>query len=174
MGRTYSLPVLRTRDKQSSMVRLAGWNVGRRDGWLSFLEPEGVDVALLQEVRVTAGHDDLELVPSTGRAWNTAGPWPRPWRTAIARLSDHVSLRPRPTVGLSEATAQDWIVSVDGTITAADVIIGGRTIFTAVSVYAPWEMTPSRRGYADASAHRILSDLSVIDGIDAPPLDRRG
>ena len=55
------------------------------------------------------------------------------------------------------------MVSVDGSVTAADVHIDDRSAFTAVSIYAPWEMA-ANRGYADASAHRILSDLSALVG----------
>lgn len=51
----------------------------------------------------------------------------------------------------------------DGSITAADVVTDGGIAFTAVSVYAAWELAASR-GYADGSAHRILSDLSALLG----------
>lgn len=54
-------------------------------------------------------------------------------------------------------------MSRDGSIAAADVVIDGHKICTAVSVYAAWEMA-ANRGYADASAHRILSDLSMLLG----------
>ena len=56
------------------------------------------------------------------------------------------------------------MVSVDGSVTAADVHIDDRSTSPAVSIYAPWEMAANRRGYADASAHRILSDLSALVG----------
>jgi hypothetical protein len=56
----------------------------------------------------------------------------------------------------------EWTVSRDGTITAADVLDGDQLLFTAVSVYAPWERTAQDVLYADASAHRILSDLSAL------------
>ncbi len=56
------------------------------------------------------------------------------------------------------------MVSVDGTITAADVMIDGQIVLTVASVYAVWEGSPAVRGYADASAHRILSDLSALMG----------
>ena len=40
-------------------------------------------------------------------------------------------------------------------------MVDGVVMFTAVSVYAAWEMAAGR-GYADGSAHRILSDLSAL------------
>ena len=86
------------------------------------------------------------------------------WRTAIGRLSDRVQLHPRPTIAIhGPATEGAWVVSVDGSVTAADVHIDDRSVFTAVSIYTPWEMA-ANRGYADASAHRILSDLSALVG----------
>jgi len=61
------------------------------------------------------------------------------------------------------ASYDDWIVSRAGSIAAADVVTGGEIAFTAVSVYAAWEKVGARgRGYADGSAHRILSDLSAL------------
>ncbi len=38
----------------------------------------------------------------------------------------------------------------------------GRTSLTAVSVYAPWDRTTTGGLYADAAAHRVLSDLSAL------------
>jgi exonuclease III len=140
------------------------WNVGRRDLWAD-LEPYDIDVALLQEARLPDAGSALEVVPGDFEQWRTAGWSPRPWRAAIGRLSERVALVPRPTVALHAAASErDWVVSWNGTIAAADVVVAGRTMFTAISIYAPWEATPSRRGYADGSAHRILSDLSVLMG----------
>ena len=86
------------------------------------------------------------------------------WRTAVVGLTDRVEVRPRATVTLEAAASyDDWIVSRAGSIAAADVVTGGEIAFTAVSVYAAWEKVGARgRGYADGSAHRILSDLSAL------------
>jgi exonuclease III len=75
-----------------------------------------------------------------------------------------VEVRPLATVTLEAAASyDDWIVSRGGSIAAADVVTGGEIAFTAVSVYAAWEKAGARgRGYADGSAHRILSDLSAL------------
>jgi hypothetical protein len=75
-----------------------------------------------------------------------------------------VEVRSRATVSLEAAASyDDWIVSRAGSIAAADVVTGGQIAFTAVSVYAAWEKVGARgRGYADGSAHRILSDLSAL------------
>ena len=92
----------------------------------------------------------------TSDTWETTGHGSSlPWRTAVARLSDRVQLRPLTTVSLEAATSSDkWIVSRAGSISAAEVVVDGEVAFTAVSVYAAWEMAAGR-GYADGTAHRI-------------------
>jgi exonuclease III len=52
-------------------------------------------------------------------------------------------------------------VSRRGTLAAADVVFAGERI-TLVSMYAGWEGGRPGPIYADASAHRLLSDLSGI------------
>ena len=142
-------------------VRLVSWNVNGRD-LLAELEPLDADLALLQEVRLPK-RDAFEILPHDDEGWETAGGSARHFRTAIVRLSDRVKLEPRRTVGLGFHQGPDeWGISAQGSITVVDVVVGDRVVFTAVSVYAPWEMGPSRRGYADAAAHRILSDLSML------------
>lgn len=47
----------------------------------------------------------------------------------------------------------DRTISRVGTVTAAEVVVDGRERFTAVSVYAAWESSPTHV-YADALAHR--------------------
>lgn len=144
------------------MVRLVSWNIGGRDLWPD-LEELDVDVALLQEVRPPRDGCARQVVPEDLASWSTAGWEKRAWRTAVARLSDRVELDPRPTFAIEAASSEaDWTVSRSGTITAADVRVGGRTLFTAVSAYAAWDRTASGDLYADASAHRILSDLSAL------------
>lgn len=61
------------------------------------------------------------------------------------------------------------------TLAAADVIVNGERI-TLVSLYAVREGHRPRPIYADASAHRLLSDLSVIvtDPDEWEPSDHRG
>jgi len=144
------------------MIRLVSWNVGGRDLW-SELRGLDADVALLQEARPPVAGSALEVVPDDLTSWSTAGWQQRRWRTAVARLSDRVELDPVPTMAMEAVTgAADWAISRHGTVTATDVKVGGRTIFTAASVYAAWEQSPQGLIYADGSAHRILSDLSAL------------
>jgi exonuclease III len=146
------------------VIRLVSWNVGHVDRWAG-LHETGADVALLQEQRrPLAGVVPKvvpEILPGDTDPWITGG-WPRcNWRTAVARLSDRLTLDVRPAVALESASTRHN----QGTIAAADVHANGRLVFTAASVYAPWETDPLKkrgRDYSDASAHRILSDLSAL------------
>lgn len=148
-----------------AVIRLVSWNMARRRAAWAGLEGLAADVGLLQE----AGRPSLDwapnVAPDAGDSWETAGLGSSlSWRTAVARLSDRVELRPRATLTMENATsADDWIVSRAGSISAADVITDGHVAFTAISVYAAWESNIGPgRGYADGTAHRILSDLSPL------------
>ncbi len=133
-----------------------------RDLW-DDVARSGTDIALLQEARAPRGALASKVLPPVDEQWGTAG-WPeRAFRTAIVGLTDRVRLDLRPNVAIDQAGEQShWSVGRVGTITAADVVVDGQTLFTAVSVYAPWDRTPSGGLYADAAAHRILSDLSAL------------
>jgi hypothetical protein len=73
-----------------------------------------------------------------------------------------VRLHARPTVAFHDPVKEGaWAISLHGSMTAADVYVEDRFVLTAVSVYAPWEIAAGR-GYADASTHRMLSDLSAL------------
>jgi endonuclease/exonuclease/phosphatase family metal-dependent hydrolase len=156
-------------------MRLVSWNVNHLDvrDWLA---GTGADLALLQEApqHPTAMADrtsgvPMQVLPDDDAAWQTCGWERRPWRTAIVRLSEGIELRPIPA-GDMTADAGELRVSRPGTLTAATVVIDGREVLTAVSVYAPWERplgsdTPI---WADASAHRLLSDLTPLIGRRLP------
>lgn len=146
------------------MIRFVSWNMGQADVW-SELDGLGADVALLQEAAAPASSLTVEVHPDVAAGWATAGWQKRRWRTAIARLSDTVVLNVRPTFTIDKASSDaHWSVSREGTLTAADVIRDGEVVITAVSVYAAWERTAKKTLYADASAHRLLSDLSALMG----------
>lgn len=148
------------------VIRLVSWNLaGRRRAWAE-LDGWAADVALLQEARSPGAEWALPSVAdSLPDTFETALLGGRGnWGTAVIRLTDRVELRPRASVTLEASTSSDdWVVSRTGRIAAADVITDGSVAFTAVSVYAAWE-TVAGRGYADGSAHRILSDLCVLMG----------
>jgi hypothetical protein len=141
-----------------------------------YLTESGADIALLQEasrpLRASTHAtpaSPCEFFPSDDATWETLGCDHRPWRTAIVRLTDEVELRAIPTGDVS-ADAATLRISRPGTITAATVAVQGRAIFTVASVYALWEQPLGMRSpiWADASAHRLLSDLAPLVGRRLP------
>jgi hypothetical protein len=153
-------------------IRVVSWNVGKRsEPWreLERMARDGeADLALLQE----AGRPPEEVVDRVGYEdrvfWSRHlyDRWP-----LVVRLSDRITVEPYRQVPPSSELAEDQIgVSGIGTIAAGRVIPrdSDAAAFVAVSVYASWlTLHPSAKGswaYADASAHRILSDLSAFIG----------
>ncbi|MYH49045.1 MAG: hypothetical protein F4020_03960 [Gammaproteobacteria bacterium] len=148
-------------------MKILSWNVARRQEPWRVLGEMDVEVALLQEAsqppRDVASR--IELDPA---------PWPKPyarasqhWRTAIAKLSQRVSVEWIEAKSL-DAAGDGLAVSHAGTLTAARVSAPGIEPFLVVSMYAPWRrphaMTGSRWIVSDASAHRVVSDLSALIG----------
>lgn len=145
------------------MLRLVSWNVNKLAPW-GPLGTSGADVALLQELAAPGADCPVEVLPGGDETWAVAGWERRPWRTAIARLTDRVSVDPVISAEMSGADPGALPISRAGTITACRVGVGGAQVLTAVSVYSPWERYLGRESplWADGSAHRILSDLSPL------------
>src|SRR5918997_5493462 len=141
------------------MLRIWSWNVNGRHLWDRLAVGE-VDVALLQETPAPFGPWEGRVVPHPATGWGTAGS--SSWlRAAVVAVSETTLLEPRPLTSLEERASGSLLVSRRGTLAAADVIVNGERI-TLVSMYAVWEGYRPGSIYADASAHRLLSDLSGI------------
>lgn len=141
------------------MLRIWSWNVNGRHLW-DRLAANEVDVALLQEAPVPSGIWEGKVVPHPATGWGTAG-WSTWRRTAVVAVSETTRLEPRPLMSLEERVPGALLVSRRGTLAVADVVVDGERI-TLVSMYAAWEGHRPGPIYADASAHRLLSDLSGI------------
>jgi hypothetical protein len=146
------------------VVRFVSWNIGGGTaGWPDVLAFDA-DVALLQEARIPPAElRERVLPPVEPNNWVTAGPEVRRWRTAILPLHDAIEVEHLPTAPIGAA----WGAlgqSRAGSWTAATVRAEGGDPITLVSVYAAWERDVDGYGpvWADASAHRILSDLSPL------------
>lgn len=149
-------------------IKIVSWNIaGRRKPWHVLIDMDA-DIALLQEARPPprgiASQVDVDPAP-----WSTAGASDRPWRTAIAKLSDRVSVEWIEAKPLEEARGGEFAVSRQGTLTAAIVSAPDVDPFVAVSMYSLWlrphASTGSRRSIvSDASAHHMVSDLSAFIG----------
>lgn len=146
------------------MIRLVSWNVEGRALW-DDVEALDVDVALLQEAPAPPDAVAPHMVPEPSDGWATTGWLPGRWsrRTGILRTSDRVALTPHGAGIVGDRDSAGIPASRPGTITVADVAVEGET-FTVAAVYGGWERPPgsTRPIYADAAAHRLLSDLSAI------------
>ena len=172
------------------MLNIVSWNICRRraawDVLLRMRDEEGVDLALLQEV----GKHVPEGVERGGEDWDwsVCDRWP-----AVVRLSDRVKVEWFKAAPLYRSPqAHEFAVSDIRTVAAAKVTPwqDGRPAgepFIAASMYAFWLFrhplagkTPAyrRRGegqvsiYADASMHRVISDLSAFIGHTDPSAHR--
>ena len=149
-----------------TVLRIVSWNIARRKAAFDSLRDSEFDIALLQETRLSE------------ESWQ---------RMHYDRGADIVNLSDRAKVdkftnipqGSRRQPKRDEIaVSAPGIIAAAHVTPSEGKPFIAVSVYARWEgphpKTPTNWfvGYADAMAHRAISDLSTFIG-DLDPTSHR-
>src|SRR5687767_2988862 len=96
-----------------------------------------IDIALLQEALPPPKEFGCEVEPSRNSdcRWTMPG-YTKAFRTAVARLSDRVTMRGRRTSDLATSRGDVMPVSRVGTLAVADVIRQGETI-TCISAYAP-------------------------------------
>ena len=154
----------------SRVVRLISWNIARRAKcWERLLDP-GLDLALLQEASEPppeiANRFDVNPEP-----WRLAGGdtyRPRRWRAAVVRLSSRVQVEWIESKSIGDAESGALAVSRLGTLAGARVASPTTDPFVCVSMYSPWTTphasTASNWIVSDASAHRIVSDLSAFIG----------
>jgi hypothetical protein len=147
-------------------MRLLSWNMAHREAhWRDVTADGGVDAALLQEAVPPPAGLVHETVPALSERWVTAGA-DRRFCAAIARISDRVNLKPIPTRPLGDAGPDELAVSLPGTLAAAEVTDASGERIIVVSIYGAWASPiPARQGgwiYADASVHRLISDLSAL------------
>lgn len=147
-------------------MRLVSWNIRQLDeAWRILEADEAIDIALLQEAKPPpASASRCDVVPLRDADWKMLG-YERVFRTAVARLSDRVTMQARPMADIHSAGGKAMSVSRAGTVTAVDVAYGSE-VFTCISAYSVWEtvITEATKPWiiADASAHRILSDISTL------------
>jgi len=159
------------------MIKVVSWNINENkkskrtnsEPWreLDQMAAKGdVDLALLQEV------PDKLIDRNSGMPWNfdLYDRW-----SLVVKLSDRVKVeRFKQVPPVSDLGENSIGVSGIGTIDVAKVtpIDGDRegAPFIAISMYGRWlKPHPSTKsgwsvGYSDASAHRIISDLSAFIG----------
>jgi hypothetical protein len=147
---------------------LVSWNIDRwPEAWRELLN-SGADVALLQEA-TRPPNDVASRIEVDEAPWRTQGAGP--WRAAIVRLTDRVEVKWFRSAPLGEADPdhQDVLaVSRLGTLAAARIKADDGTDFVVASMYGLWERPHhsirSNWIYADASVHRLISDLAAFVG----------
>ena len=164
------------------MIRVVSWNIDTKpQPWhelVKMADAGEADLALLQEAGSIPG--DLVHMIEYGDAviWNRQlyDRWP-----LVVRLSDRIEVEHyRQVPPISDLGDNDIGVSGIGTIAAARVIPceSEDEAFVAFSMYARWlkphpsTKSPWSVGYSDASAHRIISDLSTFIGHTDPSRHR--
>ena len=171
------------------MTKVVSWNIAKRQKpWRQLLEMDA-DVALLQEA--SQPPDDVADRLGIGRTehWDSHY-WNSSWHKGrfdnlydrwamVVKLSDRVDVEWFNQVSpICEPAADEFPVSGIGTVAAARVTPQHAPPFIVVSMYARWiKPHPSteskwRVGYADGSAHRIISDLSAFIGNVDPSTHR--
>lgn len=146
------------------MVKLIAWNIAQRAAAWRCLANSDADIALLQEATKPPA-DVAAKLGCDAEPWQCAGGSTK-WRSAVVRLSSRAEVEWLKTKPLAEAHGGELGVSRPGTLAAAIVTPHQGESFIAVSVYGQWEtphsLTQRKFIYADASVHRLISDLSVF------------
>ncbi len=149
-------------------LKILSWNIaGMIEPWHWLVDSEA-DVALLQE----AGNPPAELndqIGADGLPWSTPGyDGARAWRAAVVKLSNDVTVQWIDAKLLHEAGYGELGVSRPGTLAAAHVEAPGLEPLMVVSAYSLWtgphRSTGSSWIVSDASAHRLVSDISMLIG----------
>ena len=150
-------------------MKVISWNIAGRHAPWHWLLNSDADLALLQE----AGKPppEVEGLLDTGPdPWITPGKDAnRPWRAAVVRLSPRVQVDWIEATSLLEANWDALAASRPGSLAVARVTEAGADPLLAVSMYALWVFPEASVGqsgliYADASVHRLISDLSCLIG----------
>ena len=169
------------------MITVVSWNIDKsRAAWDQLLQMDA-DVALLQEVgnglaKEITGVKTGSQAHWDSHVWNSCwykDRWPRlfdRW-SMVVKLSDRVEVEWFKQVSPVSGTREDEIaVSGIGAIAAARIIPQDSQPFIAVSMYARWldphPTVESNWIVSDASAHRIISDLSAFIGSMDPSTHR--
>ncbi len=148
------------------LLRIVSWNIAHKtSAWDTLVRSDApVDVALLQEAVPPPTSLPFQTIPGRDGSWTTAG-GRRNFCAAVARISEHVRMTAVDSESLADANSDQVGVSRLGTLAAADIAIDGEEPITLVSLYGSWEA--ARKGnwiFADASVHRLVSDLSYFVG----------
>ena len=146
-------------------MKIISWNIARKsEPWRRLLEMDA-DMALLQEAAPPPSEvaDQFEVNPGP---FEITGGYQQPqrWRTAIVRLSDRIKVEWIASRPIADAGANEFAVSIPGTVAATRITPSEGEPLFVVSLYAQWRVPHESAGgnwiAADGSAHRVVSDLT--------------
>ncbi len=152
-----------------STLTLLSWNINQKEEAWDIVLNSGVDAALLQEAKEPPPEIAQEINLDTNSGWFQPGQTQK-WRAASVGLSERIIFKPVQTQLIADKDPYALMVSRPGTMSAANIEVKDTgEKFTIVSLYAYWE-SPVKNDeyassgwiYADASAHRLISDLSAL------------
>ena len=151
------------------MIKAISWNIAHRPVLWNDVVALDADVALLQEAPEPP-QDIAARVNTDAQPWRTEGhTLKHGWRAAVVvKLSPRVQATWHEPKSIKEAVSREFAVSRLGTLSVATITVPGEEPFIFISMYAVWERphttTKGSWIYADASVHRLISDLSVFIG----------
>ena len=150
------------------MIKAISWNIAHRTALWGDVAELDADVALLQEAPVPP-LDIAARTKTDPQPWRTeGGSVKRDWRAAVVKLSSRVQATWHEPKSIRDAEPGEFAVSRLGTLSAATITAPDQEPLIFISMYSTWEdphaTTNSGWIYADASAHRLISDLSVFIG----------
>lgn len=150
-----------------SLLSLISWNMQHQImNWDNVLS-SGADAALLQEAKPPSPTIAPKMVMDIQDEHHPA--LKLPWRAAVVGLSGRINFTPFQTQSIGADNRDALMVSRPGTLAPAIVkILETGEELIIVSMYSFWanpiSYTKSNWIYADASAHRLISDLSALIG----------
>jgi exonuclease III len=146
----------------SPTLSIVSWNMHQSmDTWDYLLNDSSLDVALVQEA-VKPQKKILWSTPDMNDLWRMQG-YNKKFCAAVVGLSTRITGKPLATRRLGDE-GKGLVVSRPGTLAAAEVITAKGEEINVISVYANWEYIYDKKHtmFADASCHRLISDLSAL------------
>jgi len=150
------------------MIKAISWNIAHRPRLWDDVLAQDADVVLLQEAPEPPAHI-ASRVRMDHQPWRTEGGNSRcNWRAAAVALNTSVEATWHEPKPIKDAEGGEFAVSRLGTLSAATITAPGAEPVVFISMYSRWEVPHASAGknwiYADASVHRLISDLSVFIG----------
>jgi len=141
-------------------MRILSWNIAHRvEPWRALATDGAFDVALLQEAKPPPTDVKFNVFPDPSG-------WGPSFRTAVVGRRERPTMRLLPTAPIGQAGRGLVSESRPGTITAVKQTLASGEVITLVSIYGHWEDPTTESGWmiADASVHRLISDVSLLIG----------